>query len=60
MKKLLESLSVKDILFGENKVQEAQKKFQNISNPNVDLHLIDPCKQTKQVSFKYFQLYSKC
>lgn len=34
-------------LFGENKVQEAQKKFQNISNPNVDLHLIGPLQTNK-------------
>ena len=34
-------------LFGENKVQEAQEKFKNINNPNVDLHLIGPLQTNK-------------
>ena len=34
-------------LFGENKVQEAQEKFKNINNPNVELHLIGPLQTNK-------------
>ena len=34
-------------LFGENKVQEAQEKFKNIDNPNVELHLIGPLQTNK-------------
>ena len=34
-------------LFGENKVQEAQQKFKNINNPNLELHLIGPLQTNK-------------
>ena len=34
-------------LFGENKVQEAKEKFKNISNPNIELHLIGPLQTNK-------------
>ncbi len=34
-------------LFGENKVQEAQEKFINIRDPNLDLHLIGPLQTNK-------------
>ena len=34
-------------IFGENKVQEAQQKFKNIKNANVDLHLIGPLQTNK-------------
>tara|TARA_B100001057_G_C22651781_1_gene872350 strand:- start:104 stop:733 length:630 start_codon:yes stop_codon:yes gene_type:complete len=34
-------------IFGENKVQEAQNKFKNLINPNVDLHLIGPLQTNK-------------
>ena len=33
--------------FGENKVQEAQEKFKNINNPNLELHLIGPFQTNK-------------
>ncbi len=42
-------------LFGENKVQEAQEKFQKINNPNVDLHLIGPLQTNKvRIALKIF------
>ena len=34
-------------LFGENKVQEAQEKFKNFNDPNLDLHLIGPLQTNK-------------
>ena len=34
-------------IFGENKVQEAQNKFKNLNNSNVDLHLIGPLQTNK-------------
>jgi len=34
-------------LFGENKVQEAQDKFKNIIDPNLELHLIGPLQTNK-------------
>ena len=34
-------------LFGENRVQEAQKKFENINNSEVQLHLIGPLQSNK-------------
>ena len=34
-------------LFGENKVQEAQEKFKNINNDDLDLHLIGPLQTNK-------------
>ena len=34
-------------LFGENKVQEAQEKFKNINNDDIDLHLIGPLQTNK-------------
>tara|TARA_B100000989_G_C19468716_1_gene439638 strand:- start:291 stop:923 length:633 start_codon:yes stop_codon:yes gene_type:complete len=34
-------------LFGENKVQEANEKFKNINNPNLELHLIGPLQTNK-------------
>ena len=34
-------------LFGENKVQEAQEKFKNINDPNLELHLIGPLQTNK-------------
>tara|TARA_B100001057_G_scaffold360221_1_gene362517 strand:+ start:3166 stop:3795 length:630 start_codon:yes stop_codon:yes gene_type:complete len=34
-------------LFGENKVQEAQEKFKNIKETNLDLHLIGPLQSNK-------------
>ena len=34
-------------IFGENKVQEAQQKFKNIKNVNLDLHLIGPLQTNK-------------
>lgn len=34
-------------LFGENKVQEAQLKFKEINDPNIDLHLIGPLQTNK-------------
>ena len=35
------------LIFGENKVQEAQQKFKNIKNENLDLHLIGPLQTNK-------------
>lgn len=34
-------------LFGENRVQEAQKKFENINNSEIQLHLIGPLQSNK-------------
>lgn len=34
-------------IFGENRVQEAKIKFNNISNPNVKVHLIGPLQTNK-------------
>ena len=34
-------------LFGENKVQEAQQKFENINDPKLELHLIGPLQTNK-------------
>ena len=34
-------------LFGENKVQEANEKFKDIKNANLDLHLIGPLQTNK-------------
>ena len=34
-------------LFGENKVQEAKEKFENILTPNIELHLIGPLQTNK-------------
>ena len=42
-------------LFGENKVQEAQKKFENIKNSNLRLHLIGPLQTNKvKIALKLF------
>jgi pyridoxal phosphate enzyme (YggS family) len=35
------------LIFGENKVQEAQKKFLNISNNRIKIHLIGPLQTNK-------------
>ena len=41
--------------YGENKVQEAQEKFEKINNPNVNLHLIGPLQTNKvRVALKIF------
>lgn len=34
-------------LFGENKVQEAKEKFENIQRENIELHLIGPLQTNK-------------
>ena len=43
------------LIFGENKVQEAQQKFKNINNTNLDLHLIGPLQTNKvKIALKLF------
>ena len=41
--------------FGENKVQEAQEKFEKINNSNINLHLIGPLQTNKvRIALKIF------
>tara|TARA_Y100001935_G_scaffold196893_1_gene165027 strand:- start:12 stop:641 length:630 start_codon:yes stop_codon:yes gene_type:complete len=41
--------------YGENKVQEAQEKFEKINDPNVNLHLIGPLQTNKvRIALKIF------
>ena len=46
---VLEAINAGVYIFGENRVQEAQQKFQKIknNNPNIELHLTGPLQSNK-------------
>ena len=49
LESVLEAISYGVYIFGENRVQEAQEKFQNIkqNNPKIELHLTGPLQSNK-------------
>ena len=49
LESVLEAISYGVNIFGENRVQEAQEKFQEIKqkNPNIELHLTGPLQSNK-------------
>ena len=52
---ILELINMGYKKFGENKVQEAVKKFQDIENPNIEVHLIGPLQTNKaKTALKFF------
>ena len=52
---ILELINMGYKKFGENKVQEAVKKFQDIENPNIEVHLIGPLQTNKaKIALKFF------
>ena len=48
LESVLEAIKSRSYIFGENRVQEAQEKFQKLNNnPKIELHLTGPLQSNK-------------
>jgi len=57
---VLEAIAAGVCVFGENRVQEAQQKFQKIKedNPNIELHLTGPLQSNKvKTALSFFDVF---
>ena len=60
LESVIEAISSGVYIFGENRVQEAQHKFQNIKlkNPKIELHLTGPLQSNKvKVAISLFDVF---